>query len=713
MIKFLHLLILGGVLPLASIFAQATNDDLVSVQFPNAPVLDILHEYEILTGKTLVRDANLAGPSLTVVTNQKLPKAEAIRFIESALLLNGYSLIPGPDNTVKVINTNNGGGKLPRNEGVPLYSNIDDLPKGDEVVSFFLPLRYISAADATPIFQQQIQGHNYGIVIPVPTAQAVVITDNSAAIRQLIGIREMIDVPPAQVISEFVQLHRADAEKVSDTLNKLIDTKNSQSSDSAPANLPGGAQYESKLVAGQVEIFPDARTNRILVVTRPANFAYLKGLIEQFDQAADVMAPYYRPLKYIKADDVLPVLQSLLAESKDDLSSSSTPSTSQPTSANKSSSNTASNTGGDNGNSSINETQPLQSELESQPDEPPQAVIVGKTRLIADNKTNAILIFGPPDSIAKAGMILDSLDIRAKQVYLATVIGKLSLTNDSTLSVNLLQNYAQTHGANGIASSSQGNGATAAFSDPRSLLNPTTFPIIGGLSLYGAVGHTLNYYVQALESTGKFSVLSRPSVFTANNKTASISSGSEVPVPETSLSNLDTSTTNNVSQESTIAYKDIELLLEVKPLINSEKDVTLDISTQNNTISGETTISGNSVPTISSDKLETTVTVPNKQTVILGGLIRDSDQSNRDGVPVLENIPYLGALFRTDTKTRERDELVILIEPTVIETDSDLAEARVAEMSRAKVIGADSVKYETNPIPVVNGKSTAVESLSH
>lgn len=698
----------------ASGFAQAAGDgaDAVSLQFPNNPVADILTTYETLSGKTLIRDANLAGPNLTIVSPRRLPKAEALRLIESALLLNGYSLIPGPDNTVKVVNFT--GGKAPRAEGLPLFTSLADLPIADQVVSYYMPLQFISAADAAPIFQGSVALHPYGAIVPVPSAQAIVVTENSATIRQVAKLKDLIDVPPAKVISEFVQLRRADAERVTETLTKLLEAeKKGQPGQAVPGNAPAGAagQFENKLVAGEVQFVADARTNRILVITRPVNFAYVKGLIEQFDQSVDVMEPFSRPLKYVSAADMLPVLQNLLAESKDDATggtgtgsnaSTRSPQTTSHTPINNTSTST---TGGGSD---------LQSRLSDQPDDvPPQAIIIGKTRLIADNKTNSILVIGPPESVSKVRGILDKLDVRPKQVYLATVIGKLNLTNSSELSVDLLQNYAGISGNNGVATSSMNSQSLASPRlDPRSLASAGAFPFIGGVTLYGAIGHTLNYYVRALESTGRFTVLSRPSVYTANNKKASISSGQQVPVPQSTLSSLDTVSNNNVTQQSTIEYKNVELLLEVIPLINSEKEVTLQISQQNNNIAGSSTISGNTVPTIASDNLETTVTVPNKQTIILGGLIRDQDTTDRTGVPLLKDIPFLGALFRSDTKQRERDELVILIEPTVVETDDELAEAEKAEKAKSSM-GAAATKYADKPTSVINGKSTALESLTH
>ena len=148
-------------------------EEQITLQFPNNPIGDVLAIYEKLTGKILVRDANLTGPNLNIVAAQPMPKSEAIRLIEAALLLNGYSLVPDSDNHVKIINST--GGKNPRSEGVPLFANSSAIPQDNQVISYFMQFRFLASADARNIFQQHVVLHPYGSIIEVPNAQALVI----------------------------------------------------------------------------------------------------------------------------------------------------------------------------------------------------------------------------------------------------------------------------------------------------------------------------------------------------------------------------------------------------------------------------------------------------------------------------------------------------------------------------------------------------------
>jgi len=187
--------------------------------------------------------------------------------------------------------------------------------------------------------------------------------------------------------------------------------------------------------------------------------------------------------------------------------------------------------------------------------------------------------------------------------------------------------------------------------------------------------------VHLLESTNRFRVISRPTVFTSNNKKAIIASGQEVPVPVNSLSNVNSGLIgqqNVASVSSSIEYKKVVLQLEVVPLINSEKEVSLDILQKIDSIvpGGNVNISGNSVPTIDTRYIRTNVSAGNGSTIILGGLIEDQKQKNYQGFPYLSRIPLLGAAFRSTASGKQRRELIILMCPEVTLTKLDLYRLR-------------------------------------
>jgi type II secretory pathway component GspD/PulD (secretin) len=223
---------------------------------------------------------------------------------------------------------------------------------------------------------------------------------------------------------------------------------------------------------------------------------------------------------------------------------------------------------------------------------------------------------------------------------------------------------------------------TSSILDPANLINFSQIiqNVGNGTNIYVAAGNAFAAIVHLLESTNRFRVISRPTVFTSNNKKAIIASGQEVPVPVSTLSNVNSGLVQNnvASVSSSIEYKNVVLQLEVVPLINSEKEVSLDILQKIDSIvpGGNVNISGNSVPTIDTRYIRTNVSASNGSTIILGGLIEDQKQKNYQGFPYLSRIPLIGAAFRSTASGKQRQELIILMCPEVTLTKLDLYRLR-------------------------------------
>ena len=688
---------LGVIDPIQAQTSESPN----YTDFQNTPVNSILDVYEGLTNKHLIRDANLTGIPPISITATRISKPEMVKLIEATLLLNGVAIVPIDDKISKVIAAI-GGNKNPRSEGVKLYVNATDLPLDDEVVSYYMPLDYISAQEAQGIFTQSIPVHPYGAYAVAPSAQAVILTETTAVIRQLIALKELLDTPPARVVSEFVQLNRADAEKTADLLAKLLNAKDSGGAAAANAGGNAGGAVavpstlgndkpllnEHDLVSGPVRILPDTRSNCLLIVTRPVNLPFLKGIIEQLDQPDAFTVPTRRPLKYVLAQDILPALEATLAQGKDELEQAQKDAGTAggKTGQNQQTAAPSGTAGGSTSSSGSGSTSAITPQLQTPAEnDVPTVVSIGKTRLMADNRSNSIIIFGSPDVVSRVCNVVDQLDRRPLQVYLATVIGELTLKKDEEFGIDLLQKF-QKVGQGGLATSSISSGASSSSSVPESssLTSASAFPLTAGLTLYGALGSTLDAYIRALETTDRYKVISRPSVYTTNNKLAVIASGSQVPVPSSTTSGYTGSTTNSLTTTSSITYEDVLLQLDIIPLINANHEVTLKIRQTNNSEGANVTISGNSVPTILTQEINTEITVPDKATVVIGGLITDSTTRDVSSVPWLGDIPVLGYLFKDTTTDKERDELIIMIQPTVIETGQD--QIIVNEVEKARTI---------------------------
>src|SRR6202045_2715075 len=304
----------------------------VKLQYPNSDVQDVLHLYEQLTGKKLVMD-NFVQGKVYIFISKDVPRQEAIKIIEINLLLNGYSLIPSDNDIVKVIGT----GKNPRTPGVPIISDESEIPEGDHVISYLFKLRYADPTELQQALGQYLSPPQpYTSFLALPKAGALLITENSSVIRTLARIIDQVDVPPADVVSEFIKLERADASKVVDMLKDIFEKGDKTGQPGQPGyggvrgvrpgqpNVPQQADVgevagltaltEESVVVGKIKLSADVRTNRIHVITRPVNMPFVRKLIAEFDANVEFAKPVTRPLRYISAADVLPVIVQALSE---------------------------------------------------------------------------------------------------------------------------------------------------------------------------------------------------------------------------------------------------------------------------------------------------------------------------------------------------------------------------------------------------------------
>jgi type II secretion system protein D len=579
------------------------------------------------------------------------------------------------------------------------------------VISFLFRLQYADPQELQQVLMAYFQGSSGTInILALPKASALLVTQNTDIIRQLASVISQVDVAPAEVVSEFIKLDRADASKVCDMLKDIFEkgTESPTQPGVRRVNMPAavpqpqqvegaglGVLSEEAIIVGKIKLTPDVRTNRIHVVTRPINMQFIRELIHQFDANVEFAKPVTRYLQYVSAGDVLPVLVQALTEPGTEgagaggLPGGGLPGASpQPQQQQRGG---AGNTGGQNqyssqfggasgtgGGSSLN----ISEELSTQPvNTTPQAVTIGNAKLIADQRANSIIVLGNREVVVKVEKILDQMDVKAPQVALSTVIGQLTLQNNEEFGVDYFAKYNKR-----FVGTSRNNNVFQGRNDPGvPLPNPSVSPagnildpsnlinfsqiiqnVGSGTNIYLAAGNAFAAIVHLLESTNKFKILSRPTVFTSNNKKAIIASGQEVPVPTSTLTNA-TTTLNVGSIQSSIEYKKVVLQLEVVPLINSEKEVSLDILQKIDSLvpNGAVPISGNLVPTIDTKYIRTNVSAANGATIILGGLIQEQKQKNDSGIPYLSRIPLIGAAFRGTLSNKQRQELIILMCPQV------------------------------------------------
>jgi len=707
------------------------DDELVPVAFQNVLMPQILLFYEQLTGKKVIRDINVEAVTFSIDTTGEMPKKKAIDFIEKSLLLNGYGFLPAGEGMVKFINL----AAIKPGAEHPFIMKQDELPmNGEEIVTYVQPLLYIEADDLKKTLSELVQLHQYGVVTPLPNTRGVAITENSNTIRYIIELLKTLDVQPSKTEKRSFQLERASAEDVAKALADILDLEGKGSSGSgsgsggkksgggqpAPATPQPGAAgqggaaraagvYGSAPQASSVppKIIPIARTNKLLVIARPPDLEYIATLITELDGAAELRSFITRPLKYLAAHEILPIIKDAISRGLEEGGSGGSSgggsiigNNPSGTNGNKTTGNFGSGQSGLGGQGGMNGgigggmgggmggaggaggglgggggLQPLRQ------NSMPQSLLVGKTLLIADPVLNQIYASGPPEHLRVLQELLDELDKRPRMVMLSVVIGQLKLDDNRDFGFDYAFTPKQIGGGNSaanVAGTAQSRIGTAqSIIDPNAIgsLSDLTKGVPAGLQLFGTIQNKVTVAMSALATNTNFKVLSRPTLFTMNNQPASIETGLKIPVPVSSLSSLTTGTANNGAINnglvSNIQYEDVALRLDVSPLINSDEELTLQIKQVNADVAGSTTLNGNAIPNISNQALETTIMVKNNATVLLGGLIQETTEHDRSGIPILKDLPLIKYLASSTKDTKSRHELLVFIQPRIISSTSE------------------------------------------
>ena len=512
--------------------------------------------------------------------------------------------------------------------------------------------------------------------------------------------------------------------------------------------LSTGALTEDSLIVGKITLTSDKRTNRIHVVTRPRNMRFVERLIREFDEDVKFGEPAIRKLKFVNASDIFQVVVKAITEpgGVGDAASGGAGGA-QPTQARPSSGGTRTGGGNDLFNRGGNSGSlggggggggggglSLSESLSADEKEiTPEAVTVGGSKIIADKRANSIIVLGNKEVRDKIFKVIDELDVRAPQVLLHTVIGQLTLTDSEEFGVNYFARKANKLGQAPFTAGTGTGGSTSALSglvplssivgigsngapalNFNNLINSVNWQTAltggaSGLSGFLAAGNSLDALVTALESTNRFRVTARPSIFTSNNKKATIASGEEIAIPTSIQSGFSGAATtgSNLVTQSQIQFKTVALSLEILPLINSDKEVSLDIVQKFDEQVGSTTIDNNAIPRIATRVLKTNVSVPNEATLILGGLIRQNHNKTTAGIPYLSKLPLLGVLFRNTKDDKTREELVIFIRPVV----SFGPEEAVVTRERAQEFHALPKDLESGIYPQATRASSTAEKM--
>ncbi|MDD5132174.1 MAG: secretin N-terminal domain-containing protein [bacterium] len=296
-------------------------------------------------------------------------------------------------------------------------------------------------------------------------------------------------------------------------------------------------------------------------------------------------------------------------------------------------------------------------------------VIDGGFNVVIDDRTNSLIITTATQNYSRIQRIIEQLDIRTAQVLIKALLVEVSLTKENKLGIEW--SYNQGWGENNpkMSGTLQQSFGVSNF--------------IGDGLKYSVLksDNSLSALLQVLATDQKVNILSTPQVLASNNQEATIKVGEEVPILKEV--HFVTDEAGQLQTVKTYDYKNISIELKVTPLINTTKDVALDVSLSIKKILG--TNAELNAPILATREAKTKVVVQDGQTIVIGGLIKDDDSYSDSKIPLLGDIPLLGWLFKKQGLTKEKTELIVFITPYVVLNANDADKLTKQEESKVSI----------------------------
>jgi len=592
----------------------AAQQATITPNYKDADIRQVIEAVGEVTGKNFILDPRVKAQVTMLSASPMTPDAFYEAFL-SILSVYGFVAVPSGD-VIKILPDANA-------RQVPGAENEPGGGRPDDIVTRVIAVQNVAAAQLVPILRPLIP--QYGHLVAHPPSNLLIISDRASNVDRMVRIVARIDQAADQDY-EVIRLEHASASEIV----KIVGALNQ------------GAQQAEGGGGPRVTVVADERTNSVLVTGDKTDRLRYRALIAHLDtpleEGGDTQVRY---LRYTDAVDLATKLQSQYSGSGPQAAAA----------------------GG--GKDAV----------------PPAQR--GEVSIWADESTNALIITAPPKTMKSMMQVIDKLDIRRAQVMVEAIIVEVSSDKAAELGVTWaagdrdlnsvvgLTKFDTTTGVAGIGGAILGGAGGAGDAGGAGGIGNVGSLISNGVTLgVGRLGSSgLNFValIEALESDGSSNIIGTPILVTLDNEEAQIEVGQEVPFVTGSFTNTGATggggVAGSVNPFQTIQREQVGLTLKLTPQINEGNAVRLKIEQEISSILP----SSQAVDLITSNRsINTSVIVEDGGTLVLGGLIQDQVTEKEQRVPILGSIPLLGALFRSNTTTKAKTNLMVFIRPTIL-----------------------------------------------
>ncbi|MDR7308194.1 type II secretion system secretin GspD [Rhodoferax saidenbachensis] len=599
--------------------APVKRGEPITLNFSNADIEAVARTMATLTGRNVVVDPRVKG-NITLTTDTPASPARAYNLFLATLRMQGFTVVQvdGIDKVVPEADAKlQGGGVSATESGSPGAG-------GNQLVTQIIKLQYENANNLVAVLRPLINPNN-----PInvnPATNSLVITDYADNLRRLARVVAALDVPNATDV-EVIPIKHANASDLAPLVLRLLESSGTVGTGQADASF-------------KTAVLAEPRSNALIVrAANQARLALARSLISKLDQptASDNGAAGNIYVVYLKNANATQLATTLRAAIS---SEARAPTTATPA---------ASGTGAAASTAAAN-------------------VPSTGGQIQADPTTNSLIITASEPQYRQLRAVIDKLDARRAQVYVESLIAEVSadkaaefgiqwqgaLGNAGDGVIGLLGTNFGSGGKNIISLATQGAAGT---------VSPSRGFNLGAATKTNGV-YVLGFLARFLEESGSGNVLSTPNLLTLDNEEAKIVIGQNVPFVTGQFTNTGSSS-GTVNPFQTIERKDVGLTLKVKPQISENGTVKLAIYQEVSSVLASTANATNG-PTTNKRTIESNVLVEDGAVVVLGGLLQDEYAGNQEKVPGLGDVPFFGNLFKSESRSRKKTNLMVFLRPVVV-----------------------------------------------
>jgi len=618
----------------------------ITFNFDNADIYEVIGAISELLHINYIVDPDVRG-KVTIRTMRGLGNKDIFPVFRQILEANGLTIVrEGP--VYKIVNMKDVS-RMP----ITLRSelDVDESSSGERIIIQVIPLKYITVEEMTKLLTPFVS--STGAIISDSNSNTLLVVDKGLNILKAMNLVDVFDVSLLEKVHHrFYFFKNIDAEDAAKVLKEIS------------SSYPTGRKESVKLIA-------ITRLNAVLAITSQAELLeMLDTFVAQMDIPSESAEPriYVYSVKNGEAEQLATLLNTIFGKGSEKTSKD----TKEITHPNPLA------MGSKEKESKLAEQSEAVKEVKEVVSGNASGSVMGEINITPDEVRNALIIKAIPRDYKVVTDILERLDVLPRQVLIEATVAEITLGKDYEMGVEwTFKNTPWTE-----------KGSLSAA--------------IGAAGLSYAIGLTEKWQatLSALEQDNRVNILSSPHVLASDNKEAQIDISTEIPVASTEYTYSSSGDTNGVL-ETSIEYRDTGVILKVTPHINERGLVTMDISQEVSEQSSNVSVGGSSYPSFYKRSVNTTLTVKHGQTLVIGGLIRETESDAMAGVPCLIDIPLLRYFFGKDKQGKEKTEMIVMITPRVIVSLEDIdavTEEFKAKVAKVKERMEDKGKEKKHPL---------------